>query len=40
MVLKERQPMYEKGSDIIINTEGKNPEEVAEEIATEFKKGN
>ena len=40
MVLSERQPLYEKSSDIAINTEGKNPEEVAEVIAAEFKKGN
>ncbi len=40
MVLQERQPLYEKSSDIIINTEGKAPEEVADGIAAEFKKGN
>jgi shikimate kinase len=40
MVLSERQPLYEKSSDIMINTEGKTPEEVAEVIAAEFKKEN
>jgi len=40
MVLSERQPLYEKSSDLTINTEGKTPEEVAEVISTEFKKGN
>ncbi|MFC1843840.1 shikimate kinase [Thermodesulfobacteriota bacterium] len=40
MVLNERWPLYKKSSDLTINTEGKNPEEVAEIIATECKKGN
>ena len=40
MVLSERIPLYEKSSDLTINTEGKTPEEVAEAIITEFKKGN
>ena len=40
MVLNERQSLYKKSSDLTINTEGKNPEEVAEIIATECKKGN
>lgn len=40
MVLSERQPLYEKSSDLTINTEGKTPEEVAEIIAAELKKGN
>ena len=40
MVLDERQPLYEKSSDLIINTEGKTSEEVAEFILAELKKGN
>ena len=40
MVLNERQPLYKKSSDLTINTEGKTPEEVAEVISAEFKKGN
>jgi len=40
MVLTERQPLYEKSSDLTINTEGKTPEEVAEFISAELKKGN
>ncbi len=40
MVLSERQPLYEKSSDLTINTEGKTPEEVAEFILAELKKGN
>jgi shikimate kinase len=40
MVLKERQPLYEKSSDLTINTEGKTPEEVADIIVAELKKGN
>jgi shikimate kinase len=40
MVLAERQPLYEKSSDLTINTEGKTPEEVAEVISAELKKGN
>jgi shikimate kinase len=40
MVLAERQPLYEKSSDLIIDTERKAPEEVAEVIAAELKKGN
>jgi len=40
MVLSERQPLYEKSSDLIINTEGKTPEEVAEFIAKKLKEGN
>ena len=40
MVLSERQPLYEKSSDLTVNTEGKTPEEVAEFIVAELKKGN
>ena len=40
MVLSERQSLYEKSSDLTINTEGKTPEEVAEFIVAELKKGN
>ena len=40
MVLQVRQPLYEKSADLKIDTEGKSPEEVAEEILAEFKKGN
>jgi shikimate kinase len=40
MVLSERQPLYEKSSDLTINTEGKTPEEVAEFILSEMQKGN
>ena len=40
MVLSERQPLYEKSSDLTINTEGKTPDEVAEMILAEMKKGN
>ena len=40
MVLSERQPLYEKSSDLTINTEGKTPEEVAEFILAEMQKGN
>ncbi len=40
MVLSERQPLYEKSSDLTVNTEGKTPEEVAEFIIAELKKGN
>jgi shikimate kinase len=40
MVLDERQPLYEKSSDFKIDTEGRTPEEVAEDILAEFKKGN
>jgi shikimate kinase len=40
MVLAERQPLYEKSSDLIIDTERKTPEEVAGVIAAELKKGN
>jgi shikimate kinase len=40
MVLSERQPLYEKSSDITIATDNKTPEEVAEIIVTELKKGN
>ena len=40
MVLTERQPLYEKSSDLTINTEGKTPEKVAEVISTELKRGN
>jgi len=32
MVLSQRQPLYEKSSDLTVNTEGKTPEEVAEVI--------
>jgi len=38
MVLGERQPLYEKSSDLTINTEGKTPEEVAEFILAEMQK--
>ena len=37
MVLSQRQPLYEKSSDITIDTEGKNPEEVAEIILKKLK---
>jgi shikimate kinase len=37
MVLNERQPLYEKSSDLAINTEGKTPEEVAELILNKVK---
>jgi shikimate kinase len=40
MVLAERQPFYEKNSDLAINTEEKTPEEVAEFILAALKKGN
>ena len=40
MVLKERQPLYQKNSDLTIRTDGKTPEEVAESIVAELKKGN
>ena len=40
MVLSERQPLYEKSSDLTINTEGKTPEDVADIIMAELKKGN
>ena len=40
MVLSQRQPIYEKSSDLTINTEGKTPQEVAEFIVAELKKGN
>ena len=40
MVLSERRSLYEKNSDVAINTEGKTPEEVAEFILAELKKGN
>jgi shikimate kinase len=40
MVLNERQPLYEKSSDLTINTEGKTPEKVAEVISAELKGGN
>ena len=40
MVLSERQPLYEKSSDLTVNTEGRTPEEVAEFILAELKKGN
>jgi len=40
MVLNERRPLYEKSSDITVNTEGKTPEEVAEFIVAELKKEN
>ena len=36
MVLNERRPLYEKSSDLTINTEGKTPEEVAEIILAEM----
>lgn len=38
MVLRERQPLYKKSSDISIHTEKKSPEQVAELILTEFRK--
>ena len=40
MVLSMRQPLYEKSSDLKIETDGKTVEEVAEYILAEFKKGN
>ena len=40
MVLEERRPLYDKSSDLVIDTEGKTPEEVAETILAELKKGN
>jgi shikimate kinase len=40
MVLKERQPLYQKSSDLTVHTDGKTPEEVAEIIAVALKKGN
>jgi shikimate kinase len=38
--LEERQPLYQKSSDLTIHTDGKTPEEVAEIIAVALKKGN
>jgi shikimate kinase len=38
MVLEQRRPLYEKSSDIILHTEGKKPEEVAEIIVEELKR--
>ena len=40
MVLNQRQPLYEKSSDITIHTEGKKPEEVADIILNELKKSS
>ena len=40
MVLSMRQPLYEKSSDLKIETDSKTVEEVAEYILAEFKKGN
>jgi shikimate kinase len=40
MVLSERQPLYEKSSDLTIQTDAKTPDEVAEIILAELKKGN
>ena len=40
MVLSQRQPLYEKSSDLTIDTNDKTPEEVAEIIVAELKKGN
>ena len=40
MVLNQRQPLYEKSSDITIHTEGKKPEEVADIILNELKKNS
>jgi shikimate kinase len=40
MVLSERQSLYKKSSDLTLNTEGKTPDEVAERILAEMKKGN
>jgi shikimate kinase len=40
MVLDQRQPLYAKGSDLAVTTEGKTPEAVAEYIAAELKRGN
>ena len=37
MVLSQRQPLYEKSSDLTIDTEGKKPEEVAEIILKKLK---
>jgi shikimate kinase len=40
MVLNERRPLYKKSSDLTIRTDEKTPEEVAEIILAELKKGN
>ena len=40
MVLNQRQPLYEKSSDITIHTEGKKPEEVADIILNELKRSS
>ncbi len=40
MVLSERRPLYKKSSDLTIRTDEKTPEEVAEIILAELKKGN
>lgn len=40
MVLNERQPLYEKCSDLIVKTDDKTAEEAAEYILAEFKKGS
>ena len=40
MVLYERQPLYEKSSDLTIVTDDKTPEEVAEIIVAALKKEN
>jgi len=40
MVLRERQPLYAKSSDLTIATDDKTPEEVAEIIVAALKKGN
>jgi shikimate kinase len=37
MVLQERQPLYEKSSDMTMHTEGNTPEEVAEVILGKLK---
>jgi len=40
MVLRDRRPLYEKSSDLTIRTDSKTPEEIAEIILAELKKGN
>lgn len=38
LTLKEREPLYQKAADLVIETEGKTPEEVAEDIMKSLKK--
>jgi shikimate kinase len=40
MVLRQRQPLYAKSADMAVDTEGKTPEQVAEFIVNEFKRGS